>query len=55
MSKKGIVIIFALVSSFLFVNGVANFGYVSGSKFVQMGFLLLCLLLIALGAKKIIS
>lgn len=55
MSKKGIIIIFTLVSIFLFVNGVANFGYVSGSKFVQMGILLLCLLLIALGAKKIIS
>ncbi len=55
MSKKGIVIIFALVSIFLFVNGVANFGYISGRKFVQMGILLLCLLLIALGVKKVIN
>lgn len=55
MSKKGIGIIFALVSIFLFVNGVANFGYISGSKFVQMVILLLCLLLIVLGVKKILN
>lgn len=55
MSKKGIGIIFALVSIFLFVNGVANFGYISGSKFIQMGILLLCLLLIALAVKKILN
>ncbi len=55
MSKKGIGIIFALVSIFLFVNGVANFGYISGSKFVQMVILLLCLLLIALGVKRVLN
>lgn len=55
MSKKGIIIIFAVVSIFLFVNGVSNFGYVSGSEFVHMGILLLCLLLIALAAFKIIN
>ena len=55
MSKKGIGIIFALVSIFLFVNGMANFGYISGSKFVQMVILLLCLLLIVLGVKKILN
>lgn len=55
MSRKGIVIIFALLSIFLFANGVANFGHVGGSKFVEMGIMLLCLLLITLGVKKVID
>lgn len=55
MSKKGIVIIFALLSVFLLINGVANFGTVSESEFVYMGVLLLCLLLIAMLASKLIT
>lgn len=55
MGKKGIVIIFALISMFLLINGVANFGTVSESEFVYMGVLLLCLLLIALLASKLIA
>lgn len=54
MSKKGIVIIFAVTSIFLFINGVANFGYEDRSKFVQIGILLLCFLLISMGAWKLI-
>lgn len=55
MSKKGIVIIFALISVFLLVNGVANFGTVSESEFVYMGVLLLSFLLIAMLAAKLIA
>lgn len=55
MSKKGIVIIFAVTSIFLFVNGVANFGYENRSKFLQIGILLLCFLLICMGAYKLIN
>lgn len=55
MSKKGIVIIFALISVFLFVNGVANFGQTDGSEFVSMGVLLLGLLLIVMLTWKVIN
>ena len=55
MGKKSVVIIFALISIFLFVNGVVNFGQISDSGFVYMGALLLGFLLVALISWKVIK
>lgn len=55
MGKKSIVVIFALISIFLFVNGVVNFGQINDSGFVYMGALLLGFLLIALITWKVIQ
>ena len=55
MGKKSIVVIFALISIFLFVNGVVNFGELGDSGFVYMGALLLGFLLIAMIIWKVVK
>ncbi len=52
VGKKIVVAVFALISMFLLVNGVTNYGDMSGQEFLYMGILLLVLLMVALVIKK---
>jgi len=55
VGKKFVVAVFALISMFLLVNGVTNYGDVSGREFLYMGILLLVFLMVALIINKIIT